>query len=296
MKDIFKGRRWRDAGYLLATAGMAVGLLAAFAVVEAVGMRSFPEDGQLGILLANAFLAACLAPLAVHGTRRGPGWEPDVPGLKMTGLGWTLLACVFLLMYVAVEMTGIWLGSRFPDFGTTGAYLEMQERDVLLYLVRAVTVTPFVEEFVARYVIFRRVRSRFGFWPGFAASALYFSLLHGTIMHLPLAIGLTFFLCTLYSVTGRFRYCVAFHMAFNWCGSALVFSVDGMPVWSRFALLGLSYGLLLALYAFRKYLFGTLFQAGVLDVLEGRLSASLDRLADKAESAGGKRGGSDPGD
>ena len=236
------------------------------------------------MLIADAFLLVCSLPLLFRARRRGPVWEPCVG--KVSFFGWFVLCIIFLFMYVAVEMTGLWIGYALPSVGATGTYVEMSGTDLYLYLIRAVTVTPFIEEFGARYLLFGRLRPKFGFWPSYLVSALYFAFIHGTLMHIPLAIGLSFFLCILYEVTGRWRYCVAFHMFFNWCAAALVFTIDGFPVWARFALLGFSYVSLLCLYIFRKYLFGKVFCVGMQAAAEAWLEGRLERLAEKAEEEG----------
>ena len=274
---------------IMIPAGLCVLLFIASMLAEVGGAMLLPSDVQLGVLIADAVLAAALAPLAWRGTRGDCGWEPVSDG-RISFAGWFVIGMIFLFMYGTVEMTGIWLGSMFPSAGLTEAYTSMSGRDVAVYLVRATTVAPFLEELAARYLLFRGIRREAGFWAGAIVSAVYFALIHGTLMHLPLAIGLTLFLCAMYEATGRFRYCVIFHMLFNWCGGAIVFSFQGVSAGMRFALLAASYASILCLYVFRRQLFGKLFRMDAASAFEAMLERKLDDMAAEPDEAEGGTG------
>lgn len=264
-------------------------LLAAFEAahtgIELLGSMLIPGDVYRGALAGDIVLALAVAPLLWRSARRGPGWEPESDG-RLSVFGLCVLAGILVFMYAAVEMAGLWIGYLTPTAGETAAYQEMSDETLYLYIIRAVTAGPFLEEIASRYLIFRPVRARYGFWPACVLSALYFTSIHGTLMHVPLTIALTLFVCTLYGVTGKFRCCVAVHMAFNWLSTTLIFSIEGFPVWARFLCLGLSYLSLICLYAFRKQLFGRVLNVGAMDAFEAFLNRELDRMADEAEATG----------
>jgi len=264
----------------------AVASSLAFAIVELlVTNYLMPDSDYGGALLADVVMMLALFPIVWRMTRDGPGWEPDTEK-RISVSGWIALFGLLFVMYVGSEMVGLWLWGMYPTVGATQSYADLSDTQLYLYSIRGMLAAPFLEEFACRFVLFRPVRAKLGFWPAVVASALYFCLIHGTLMHIPLAIGLTLFSCTVYSATGKYRYCVLFHMVFNWFAVAVVFSVQGFPVWARWAILFVSYVLIVLLYVFRERLFNGALAVGASAMFEDFLDSELDKLADKAEAEG----------
>lgn len=278
MRSVF-----RTARTVLSAVLCTVAVSFAFGLTEDLaGLVLFPGSGYGGVLAADAVLVLAIFPLTWWMTRNGPGWEPDTDR-KVSVSGWIVLFALLFIMYVGAEMVGLWLWDRFPTVGAMQDYAELSDTQLYLYSLRGIFAAPFLEEFTCRFLLFRPLRAKLGFWPAVTASALYFASIHGTLMHIPLAVGLTLLSCVVYSATGKYRYCVLFHMAFNWFAVAVVFSVQGFPVWARFVLLGVSYALIILLYVFRKKLFNGALAVGAAAMFEKFLDGELDKLADRAE-------------
>lgn len=254
-------------------------------LAETAGMHLLGVDPYVGAVVGDVFALACVAPLVVRYLRKGPGWEP-VMKEKFSPFGLGVIFMVLVVMYVAVEMTGLWLGYAFPTVGSTEAYTSMSDTQLYMYVIRSFTVVPFIEEIAARLIVFKRVREREGFWLAVTLSTVYFIFLHGTVMHVPLSIGVTFLNCTLYEATGKFRSCVILHMLFNLLGTTVIFSVDNFPVVYRFVLLGIAYLFLVLLYVFREKLFTRVLCVSAVACMESFLDKELDKLVDEAGKFG----------
>lgn len=271
---------------ILSALVLAVTSSLVFGCVEMLADRVlYPGAGYGAALAADGVLALAILPLVWRVTSSGPGWEP-VTEKKFSVAGWVALFCVLFVMYVGSEMTGLWLLYSYPDVGATQSYAELTDTQLYLYSIRGLVAAPFLEEFTCRFLLFRPIRAKVGFWPGVVVSALYFCAIHGTLMHIPLAVGLTLFNCVVYDATGKYRYCVLFHMVFNWFAVAVVFSVSGFPARAQFAVLAASYVLIVLMYVFRKKLFDGVLPVGASVLLERFLDGELDRLAGKAEGEG----------
>lgn len=279
---VFRSAVWPVLSALV----LAVASTLVFGIVELLaGEALYPGSGYGGALVADGVLALAILPLVWRVTSRGPGWEP-VTEKKFSVAGWIALFCVLFVMYVGAEMTGLWLLYSYPDVGATQSYADLSDMQLYLYSIRGLVAAPFLEEFTCRFLLFRPIRAKLGFWPGVVVSALYFCAIHGTLMHIPLAIGLTLFNCVVYDATGKYRYCVLFHMVFNWFAVAVVFSVRGFPVGAQFAVLAAAYVLIILMYVFRKKLFDGVLPVGASVLFERFLDGELDKLAGKAEEEG----------
>lgn len=166
-------------------------------------------------VLCEGASAAVLLVLFVRSRRTGfpvPGGRPGLPVL--------LLVPVFFLMYASIQMFQLAGGTRYAGSVSVSVW----------YVLRTCLTAPVMEELGCRWILFYKLRRGFGFWPAALASAVMFSLIH---MDIDAAFALAvvpsaLLYCLIYEVTGRFRYCVAGHMAFN------VLALPGDPAWESF--------------------------------------------------------------
>lgn len=155
-----------------------------------------------GHVLCEGASAAVLLVLFVRSRRTGfpvPGGRPGLPVL--------LLVPVFLLTYASIQMFHLAGGTRYMAPVSVSVW----------YILRTCLTAPVMEELGCRWILFYKLRRSFGFWPAALASVALFSLIHMDV-DASFAVALVpsaLLYCLMYEVTGRFRYCVAGHMAFN---------------------------------------------------------------------------------
>lgn len=218
----------------------------------------------------------------------GPGLRPPEWYGGLSFFGWTVILIAFTGMYVTSEMAGTYLMAAFPDAGITGTYTEMTDGAVYGYLAMSLTVGPVCEELLFRWGMFAHFRRRWGFWLSYLVSSAMFTLVHGTLMHIPVTMGLSLFLSVLYDVTGRFRYCVVFHMLFNWMGATLLFSVAGIPPWVRFAAYGAVMAVMACAYMFRERVFGKYLKTGGMARFEAYLDEKRRHIGEDRDDDSGR--------
>lgn len=201
--------------------------------------------------------------------------------LRFSVFGWFCLLIVFFALYVSSEALGQYLGFLFP-FGSTSAYQNMSDRDILVYVIMGVTVGPVCEELLFRWFMFHRFRYRLSFWWSYFISTLFFVLIHGTIMHIPITVALSLFICVIYEVTGEFRWCVFFHILFNLLGSSFIFSVNYsiyvlLVVWIVVMII------LISSYFHRETIFRKYLVSGGLEKMESYLDYKIKHMGDSSD-------------
>ena len=198
---------------------------------------------------------------------------------KFSFFGWLMIFVVFFLVYVAAETLGNYLYVLYP-VGITSSYADMTGRDLYLYLLVACSIGPICEELLFRKLIFGRFRKRMSFWAAFVWSAGLFTFLHGTVMHIPVTVGLSLFLSVLYEVTGQFRWCMIFHLLFNYMASTYLIAIDTVPA----VMIGLYVVVMVVVvlaYIFRDRVFGVWLKAGGMARFESFLDEKRKSLSDQ---------------
>lgn len=128
------------------------------------------------------------------------------------------LLWVFLIGILMSHALSILL-SLLPLDNILGSY-ETVENDVygatwILVVIRAVIVTPVVEELVFRGLVFRRMKEYTSFWPAAIVSSLLFGLYHMNLVQGIYAFLFGIILCLLYERYGHLAAAIVIHFGAN---------------------------------------------------------------------------------
>lgn len=128
------------------------------------------------------------------------------------------LLWVFLIGILMSHALSILL-SLLPLDNILGSY-ETVENDVygatwILVVIRAVIVTPVVEELVFRGLVFRRMKEYTSFWPAAIISSLLFGLYHMNLVQGIYAFLFGIILCLLYERYGHLAAAIVIHFGAN---------------------------------------------------------------------------------
>lgn len=96
----------------------------------------------------------------------------------------------------------------------TQASAETGIPDLVVYFLSLCIITPFIEEYVFRGVVFKALR-KFGFTFAAIGSALFFGLVHGTVGQMAYAFVTGIILALIYEKTGNIKTCIAIHALNN---------------------------------------------------------------------------------
>lgn len=272
--------------------GMSVVCLAACVILVYMAVSLAVAQIGLSAMVTN-LICNCLALVAglvwyFYDQKKNPVFFKKEP-LKMSIFGWFVVLAVFVFMYLSSQVLGNYLWAAGPQIGLTSDYANMSNSDLYWYVFTAVTVAPIVEELFFRKFIFAKLRMRFSFTISFVISTLFFMVFHGTIMHIPLALGISLVTCIFYDITGKFRWSLFFHILFNYLAASYVIVMQ-MPVWVACIVYAVSLTLFILAYVYQKQVFGKYLKAGGLEQFEAFLDEkrkhfeTLYETADGAES------------
>ena len=213
--------------------------------------------------------------------------KPEKEPIKMSIFGWALFLSLFALLFASAEVLGNFIYAVGPDVGVTSDYANMSANDLYVYIVSAVTIGPVMEEIFFRRFIFGKLRQQYPFWISCTVSGLFFIVFHGTLMHIPIAIGVTVLTCMFYDMTKQFGWCLFLHMLFNYLAASYIIVIP-MAWW----IAGIAYAVILALficaYVYRKQVFGKYLAVGSLEQFEAFLDDKrkhFETLSQTDESA-----------
>ena len=154
------------------------------------------------------------------------------PAYHLSGMGWFLIGVLFLFLYVTSQGFGVYLQEQYAsNFAAVYGELTTSYLDLGCYMAASVTVAPVAEELLFRGFCYGCMKKVYSRWVALGFSMLLFSLIHGTVAHLPIAMGLTVFLCVLYELTDRLWVCIVFHMLYNLFGVTLLIPVPVSGIW-----------------------------------------------------------------
>lgn len=146
------------------------------------------------------------------------GWflRPDYyKGFSWFGI--VLTVVVLFVFYLVSQFFGAWLNLKYP---AETVYSELSNFNLYLYLFLSVTFAPICEELVFRGFGYLMLRRRFGVLVSAMVSSILFCFIHGTIGHIPVTIGLSFFLCLLCEMSHSLKPAILAHMLYNFYGIA----------------------------------------------------------------------------
>ncbi len=178
--------------------------------------------------------------------------------LKLSVFGWLCLVALFCMIYWTSESVGNFLLMTVED---TNVYVSLEGNYLLLYDIMAISIGPVFEELVYRWMCYHSFRKRWSFWPSVILSTFLLTIEHGTLMHIPITVALSLFICILYEVTGQFRWCIIIHILFNFAGEIIIFRsiVDAVPMIIFWVL---TVVLMIFLWQFRDFFFNKVFTRG----------------------------------
>lgn len=135
----------------------------------------------------------------------------SVTGVRMKYMMWVMLVAVWIFGQITsshiLEVTG---DASFKAYQSTLGYNTTLFMSVLLTVVAA----PFCEEMMLRGLV-QDMWSRVNPWLGLFGSALLFSMLHGTLVHLPSTFLMGLMTSVVYASTGNIWYSVLIHVGYN---------------------------------------------------------------------------------
>lgn len=241
-------------------------------------VHEFVLDPVWSMILSYGILLCALGVWALITRHKPPVDESKYWPFSL--FGWVVLLAIFFMLYWSAECLGNYLYLTFPDVGISNTYVSMKGLDLLVYTILGCTMAPVVEELMFRRFVFGYLRRRFSFFFSAGASSVLFALMHGTLMHLPLALALSLFLCLLYEVTGKFYLCVLFHILFNVLAASYLVSISVDNIAAVIVYVFVVVFLVFS-YIKRERLFGVYFKVGGLDRFESYLDEKRKHLAER---------------
>ena len=122
----------------------------------------------------------------------------------------------FLVLHVALVQLPIQAG--WPSLHATADALAGQEA-AWSEVLNVLLLGPIVEEVIFRGALFGLSRRRLDFWPAAITNGILFGLTHfSDPINMMVTAMVAVLFCALVEATGRIRYGIALHLAFNWCG------------------------------------------------------------------------------
>lgn len=174
----------------------------------------------------SVFLADSISAVWLYLWYRKIAPQPYQEDYRLSGFGWFLVGVLFVALYLTSQGAGTYLQQQYAK-NYLELYGQMQSSvsDLGFYMLASVTAAPIAEELLFRGFCYRCVNRCYKRWVSVLFSCLLFACIHGTVAHLPIAVGLTVFLCFLYDVTGKLWICILFHSLYNLFGVTLLIPV-----------------------------------------------------------------------
>lgn len=146
------------------------------------------------------------------------------PNYKLKQSAWFVIFLLFLVSYVFGQAVTAYVGIKLPsDYVNT--YRDLKSYELYLYLFVAVTFGPIVEEFLFRGFFYKYLRRGYSVFVCAIVSSVVFGLSHGTTEHMPMTCAFGLFLCFIFELTGKIRYCIGFHILANLLGMVYIVAI-----------------------------------------------------------------------
>ncbi len=130
-----------------------------------------------------------------------------IKGIKLLITIWPLL--------LITSIVSNYLFSYYPDQKAIHLLISANITTKIYIIMSAVLVTPIVEEYVFRNVIYKNMKSHMGVLWSAITTSLIFSLVHLNIKAFGPLFILSIFFCILYEHTRKLNYPIYCHIAFN---------------------------------------------------------------------------------
>lgn len=146
------------------------------------------------------------------------------PNYKLKQSAWFVIFLLFLVSYIFGQAVTAYVGIKLPsDYVNT--YRDLKSYELYLYLFVAVTFGPIVEEFLFRGFFYKYLRRRYSVFVCAIVSSVVFGVSHGTTEHMPMTCAFGLFLCFIFELTGKIRYCIGFHILANLLGMVYIVAI-----------------------------------------------------------------------
>lgn len=192
-------------------------VLVAYVCVGAVLIHGFGMDPVLATVLVDFAVAGLCGVYVYRYEPRVKGDGNSLTGVPMKYMMWVMLVAVWLFGQVTaayvLEKTG---DANFMEYQSALSGEASVWLSVLLTLVAA----PLCEEMMLRGLV-QDCWSRINPWFGVLGSTVVFSMMHGTLVHLPSTFLMGLMAAVVYASTGRIWLSVALHVGYNSAASIL---------------------------------------------------------------------------
>lgn len=146
------------------------------------------------------------------------------PNYKLKQSAWFVIFLLFLVSYIFGQAVTAYVSIKLPsDYVHT--YRDLKSYELYLYLFVAVTFGPIVEEFLFRGFFYKYLRRGYSVFVCAIVSSVVFGLSHGTTEHMPMTCAFGLFLCFIFELTGKIRYCIGFHILANLLGMVYIVAI-----------------------------------------------------------------------
>ena len=128
-----------------------------------------------------------------------------------------LLSCLIILFLIIAfvgQVFGSFIMSQTNDPSFKN-YKSTANSNALLYFLFGILLAPVAEEFMFRGVLFNTFKFKMPVVLAAILQAFLFSIIHGTLVHLPGTFLLGLFTCLIYNLTAKLRYNIFVHMTYN---------------------------------------------------------------------------------
>ena len=147
---------------------------------------------------------------------------------------WIIIAILSLILWLFGGRAGDYLAEVFSDQNTIHYQRIFGEASSVLVLLSVIFVGPVSEEFVFRGMFFTSVRHDLGARQAAIITAVFFVLVHHTLMHVFFTFGLGLMLAYIMQKTNNIVDCIMLHIGFNFSSAILSLLVSATVVDTKF--------------------------------------------------------------
>lgn len=213
---VLRPGKWRWLRAIAWMVALFVACLAALALQALARTGSHADGALVRVVAIVSVVIAYLVYVALvrWGERRWPDELALRPLPRELAIGLTVGLGMFCLVFASLRLIGAYTmqPGYWPDWG---------------HDIRETLATGFVEELIARLVIFRLLMRAAGMWPALALSALIFGAAHlanphaSVVAAVAIAVEAGLMLAAFYLLTGRIWMSIGVHAAWNFAQGAL---------------------------------------------------------------------------
>ncbi len=196
-----------------------------FYFVLSVVMTAVTKNSMVGQAVANGIVILAglfCTRISLELSKRENKYESFKPA------AWSvfLLICMTILLWFFTQVMAACVEASIQNTGID-SYNNVASQNMNLYLITAVCISPFAEEFVFRGFMYNVWKKTLNPIAAGVLSACLFALIHGTLVHLPVAFLMGFFNAMIYEVTKQIRYPMMCHFLYNFYSVSAIIPLTG---------------------------------------------------------------------